>query len=148
MNQPIFRRALPADWKAIRSLLAANKLPLEGAREHLGSFVVVHDDTGLLACGGLERYGSVALLRSVAVAEQQRGRQLGHEVVMRLSASALNEGVETLVLLTDTAEFYFRRLGFKPVARTELPEVIMTSAEFQGACPASATAMLMSLSAN
>jgi amino-acid N-acetyltransferase len=148
MNAPIFRRALPADWKAIRSLLAVNKLPLEGAREHLVSFVVVHDETGLLACGGLELYGSVALLRSVVVAEQHRGKLLGQEIVRRLFTSALDEGVETLVLLTDTAQTYFRRLGFKAVPRTELPTPVMNSAEFRGACPASATAMLMSLSTN
>jgi amino-acid N-acetyltransferase len=67
---------------------------------------------------------------------------------MRLFTSALNEGVETLVLLTDTAETYFRRLGFRAVPRTGLPEAVMASAEFRGACPASATAMLMKLSTN
>ena len=148
MNDPIFRRALPEDWKAIRALLVASKLPPDGARRHLGSFVVAHDETGLLACGGLELYGSVALLRSVAVSERHRGKRLGQEIVMRLFTSALNEGVETLVLLTDTAETYFRRLGFRAVPRTGLPEAVLASAEFRGACPASATAMLMKLSTN
>jgi len=148
VNEPIFRKALPADWKAIRALLEANKLPLDGARDHLGCFVVAQHESGLVACGGLELYGSVALVRSVAVAEQHRGKGLGQDVAMRLCASALDEGVETLVLLTDTAESYFRRLGFKTVQRTELPEAIMVSAEFRGACPASATAMLKRLSTN
>ena len=94
MNEPIFRRALPADWNAILSLLAANKMPLEGAREHLGSFVVAQDKTGLLAYGGLDLYGSVALLRSVVVAEQHRGKRLGQEVVVRMLTSALMGGLK------------------------------------------------------
>jgi amino-acid N-acetyltransferase len=146
MNEPIFRRASPADWEAIRALLAECKLPIEGARDHLGSFVVAHDEAGLMACGGLELYGPAALLRSVAVSEIHRGKGLGHELMMRLFAEALEERVETLVLLTDTAEPYFRRLGFRTVARPDLPPAVTVSAEFRGACPASATAMVRDLS--
>lgn len=146
MNEPVFRRALPADWRGIRALLVTSKLPVDGAQDHLGSFMVAHDESGLIACAGLELYGAVALLRSVAVAEKNRGRRLGQDLVMRLYSLALNEKVETLLLLTDTADAYFRRLGFSVVARAAVPQVVMVSAEFRGACPASATVMLMNLS--
>jgi amino-acid N-acetyltransferase len=146
VDDVIFRRALPSDWKAIGTLLAECKLPLDGARDHLETFMVAHDETGLVACGGLELYSPVALLRSVAVREIRRGRGLGQELLMRLIAEALKERVETLVLLTDTAEGYFRRLGFRTVARPDLPPAVTVSAEFRGACPASASAMVRDLS--
>lgn len=146
MNEPIFRRAVPSDWDAIRTLLTENKLPLDGARDHLGSFLIALDETGLLACGGLELYGPVALLRSVAVKEAQRGKRLGRKLLLRLLTEALKEKVVTLVLLTDTAETYFRKLGFRVVPRSDLPSAVTVSAEFTGACPASATAMVMDLS--
>jgi len=148
VNEPIYRRALPSDWKAIRTLITESKLPLDGARDHLGTFMIAHDESGLMACGGLELYGPVALLRSVAVKEAHRGKRLGQELLVRLYAEALKERIETLVLLTDTAESYFHKLGFKAVSRSDLPSAVTVSAEFQGACPASATAMMMTLGIN
>lgn len=145
MSGPVFDKATPSDWEAIRSLLAASKLPLDGARDHLHAFTVARDETGLLACGGLEVYGPVALLRSVAVAQRRQGQGLGKDVLAKLFANARLDGVATLVLLTDTAEPYFGRLGFKSVPRTSLPEAVMASAEFRGACPASSTAMTLAL---
>ncbi|HWA12811.1 MAG TPA: arsenic resistance N-acetyltransferase ArsN2 [Burkholderiales bacterium] len=145
MNAPAFRRALASDWPDISALLAASKLPLEGAQDHLGHFVVAHDGAGLVACGGLELYGPAALLRSLAVKPAHQGRRLGHEMVMRLVTLALNEEVGELGLLTEGAEPYFRRFGFKTVSREALPRALAASAEFRGACPASATAMLLDL---
>lgn len=145
MNDPIFRRAMPSDWRGIRFLLATCKLPLEGAKDHIGTFMVVHDEAGLIACGGLEIYGAAALVRSIAVSEKHRNRRLGQELMDRLCSLAADENVTSLVLLTDTAESYFRRLGFEAVPRTALPAPVTVSAEFRGACPASAIAMQKSL---
>jgi len=146
VNEPIFRHAVPSDWKAIRTLLAENKLPLEGARDHLGAFIVAQDETGLMACGGLELYGPAALLRSVAVKKDHRGKRLGQKLLAELYAEAVKERVEVLVLLTDTAKEYFRHLGFKVVPRADLPSAVTESAEFKGACPDTAIAMVMNLS--
>jgi N-acetylglutamate synthase-like GNAT family acetyltransferase len=48
-----------------------------------------------------------------------------------------------LFLLTDTAPEYFARFGFRhePIARA--PQALKASAEFQGACPASAVFMCL-----
>lgn len=140
-----FRRAGPPDWEHIGALLSSNRLPLEGALDHIGNFLVAHDEGGLAACGGLEVYGLTALVRSVAVAEAHRGQGLGQALVARLSALAVDQRVRTLVLLTETAEPYFRKLGFDSVPRSALPEAVKVSAEFRGACPDSATAMLKRL---
>lgn len=145
MNASVFRNAIAADWEAIRALLLASKLPLEGAQAHLGNFLVVENDEGLIACGGLELYGSAALLRSVAVAEAHRGQGLGMSLVDQLCAQARKARIETLVLLTDSAELYFQRFGFKTASRKVLPDAVKASAEFRGACPDTATAMAMAL---
>jgi N-acetylglutamate synthase-like GNAT family acetyltransferase len=145
LSEPTFRRPLPDDWDAVKLLLVQSGLPIAGAQEHLGDFLVAQDGTGIVGCAGLERYGPTALLRSVAVLERRRGERLGYELVVRLVAAARAADVATLVLLTETAERYFRRFGFKTVPRKTLPEEIMASAEFRGACPASAMAMLMNL---
>src|SRR5690606_15422959 len=121
MNSPTIRHADAADWPAIQDLLVQCKLPLEGAREHLQAFLVASDQSRLLACAGLELYPQVALLRSVAVATAHQGKGLGQALTLRLISHATSRGVQTLVLLTETAEAYFLKFGFKPVPRASLP---------------------------
>ena len=65
----------------------------------------------LLGCAALERYGSAALLRSVAVAEDARGIGLGVTFVEVAIARGQTSGVTTLVLLTTTAERFYRALA-------------------------------------
>ena len=62
------RQAHAADWPAVESLLTSNRLPLDGAREHLSTFVIAEAGREVVGCAGAEPRGDVALLRSVAVA--------------------------------------------------------------------------------
>lgn len=133
------RAANVGDWSAIEDLLRDASLPLDGAREHLGSFLVGTVAGEIVCAGGLEIYGANALVRSVVVAEQRRGLKVGFALIAMLMQLARERGVTRLFLLTTTAASYFGALGFLPAARDEVPEAVMQSREFQGACPASAT---------
>jgi len=138
------RAATAADRAALCALLASHRLPLDGLPETLAGFVVAEDADGrLLGVAGLERYDGVALLRSVAVAAPGQG--VGAALVDHLLTEADAEG-RPVVLLTTTADAYFPRFGFVPVARDAVPAAVTTSAEFQGACPASAVVMLRTAS--
>ncbi|MFZ5815694.1 MAG: arsenic resistance N-acetyltransferase ArsN2 [Bacillota bacterium] len=141
-----FRRATTDDWTAVASLLTGAELPLDGAKEHLTGFLLAFRGEQLAGTAALERYGSTALLRSVAVAASERGTGLGQEIVRRLLDGAHQEGVSRVVLLTTTAEHFFPRFGFRPVSREEVPAEAKASVEFQGACPASSTVMMLDLS--
>ena len=138
----VFRQAVPKDWEAVRGLLGSCSLPIDGAQQHFADFLPAFDDDALAACGGLECYGDVALLRSVAVAPAHRGRGLGRAVCSRIMESAKERDIRTLVLLTESAQAYFEKIGFLFVPRTMLPEQVNVSEELRGACPATAIAML------
>ena len=140
------RPAEPNDWPAIATLLTASSLPLDGAEAHVTEFVIAERGGALIGCAAVERYGRVGLLRSVAVATSERGRGTGAALVERSLADARRVGVETMVLLTTTADRYFPRFGFEVVDRAEVPAEVRESAEFRGACPASAIAMRVILS--
>jgi N-acetylglutamate synthase-like GNAT family acetyltransferase len=142
-TRPIsIRVATPNDWDGVAALLSASSLPLDGAREHLGEFVVAeHPGLGIAGCAAVERYGDAGLLRSVAVAPAERGQGTGEALVQRCLADARAAGLGTVVLLTTTADRYFPRFGFEVVDRASVPESVRDSAEFRGACPASATVM-------
>ena len=139
------RRASADDLGVIRELLTSAGLPLAGVAEHVADFIVAGDER-LVACAAIERYGSAGLLRSVAVTARSRGTGIGRALVTACLAKARNQGVAQVVLLTETAEDYFARLEFSRIARDEVPEAVRASAEFRGACPESAVAMIRELS--
>jgi amino-acid N-acetyltransferase len=89
----------------------------------------------------MERYGDGGLLRSVAVAAAWRGSGIGRALVDRVLDEGRAAGIKDVYLLTTTAEHYFPRLGFACVSRDSVPAAVRASAEFTGACPASAVVM-------
>ncbi|MCL4515095.1 MAG: arsinothricin resistance N-acetyltransferase ArsN1 [Firmicutes bacterium] len=145
MNEWTFRSTTPADWPKIADLLAAAHLPLEGAENHLSGFLLAFRNDSLAGCAAFERYGPTALLRSVAVTRVELGTGLGQELVRRLLDQAYADGLKNVVLLTTTAARFFKRFGFRTISRAEVPTEALVSTEFQGACPASAIAMMLGL---
>lgn len=90
---------------------------------------------------GLEVFGSVALLRSLAVAPSQRNQGLGRSLVAYAEEHAASHGIDALYLLTTTAEAFFSRLGYTPASREAAPSSIKSAAQFSDLCPASAAFM-------
>lgn len=90
---------------------------------------------------GLELYGDAALLRSLVVDRAFKGRGLGRELVDGATAEAKVQGVQSLWLLTKTAQPFFEHLGWQVTDRTAAPVEIRNSEEFKGLCPASAACL-------
>jgi len=145
MADVLFRPAQAQDWPAMSHLLQSAGLPLEGARDHLAHFELAERDGCLIGMAGLEMHAGVGLLRSVAVAEAERGQGVGQALVRHAIARSRLSGLKGLVLLTETAPDFFKRLGFRTISRAFAPEEVKTSAEFQGACPDSAILMRLDL---
>ena len=90
---------------------------------------------------GVELFGDVALLRSLAVSADARSSGMGTALVRHVESYAVSQGVRTLYLLTTTAEGFFARLGYASVAREAAPPAIRSTPEFAGICPASSAFM-------
>lgn len=80
------------------------------------------------------------------MASEQRKRGLGHELVARLEQDAQAVGIQQLILLTETAEAFFRRLGYTITDRSQVSDDGKQSAEFRILCPVSAVCMSKVLS--
>lgn len=148
MTAPVIRGATPADLSAVETLVAGAGLPLAGLAECVvaGTAVVaIAPDGGVAGVAATERHGTTAVLRSVAVAEGERGRGLGRALVDRALADAGGAGVREAWLLTETAATWFARLGWTAADRTAAPAAVAASVEFAGACPASAIALRRAL---
>jgi amino-acid N-acetyltransferase len=137
------RPAHAGDQADVLALLRASNLPTEGVEAIFpGGFVVSRDAAGALAgVAGVEVYGDVGLLRSVAVRPDQRGTGLGRAIAAAAVEQARETGVVELFLLTTTAESFFPRLGFVLSERGDMPSALAASEELRGACPATAVVM-------
>ncbi len=137
-----FARASDRDHPEIAALLASAGLPHEDIAPHLETFTVARDDGRMVGVLGLEVHGTDALLRSLAVAPEQRGRGLARRLYATVIGRARELGVERLFVLTTTAAAWFGLLGFNTVSRDEVPETICRTEELQTLCPASAECLV------
>ena len=138
---PRLRPAQPSDLVGVEALLGANELPLAGVREALPGFVVAEAAGMIVGVAWLEVHEGHALLRSVAVSAEWRSRGVGRMLVERMIAEAKARGLESIHLITMTADRYFPSFGFTPVARDSVPQRLLEADEFTSLCPASATVM-------
>ena len=98
-----------------------------------------------VGCAAIELYGAAALLRSVAVDASRRGQGLGQRLTAATLELASQRGARTVYLLTESAQDFFPRFGFRPIPRSEVEPAVQRSVEFTSACPASAQAMVTTL---
>ncbi|MDR7335858.1 MAG: arsenic resistance N-acetyltransferase ArsN2 [Roseateles sp.] len=144
-NAISLRQAGASDWPAIEALLLANKLPTDGAQAHLTTYLLAVSNGEVVGCAGAEVYGTLALVRSVAVAPGLQKQGIGRLLVERLLHEARSRDIAALYLLTVTAPEYFAQYGFKRMKIEAVPAALKASAEFQGACPACAALMALTL---
>lgn len=144
--QPTIRRGQGADLAAVLALLQGAGLPTADLASAPGLHLwVLEAEESLFGVIGMERFGASALLRSLVVAPSYQGSGLGHQLVARLERDAQADGVEQLVLLTESAETFFRVIGYEPIDRRYVSEEIQQSAQFLSLCPASAVCMSKSI---
>jgi len=135
--------ARPSDLAAVLALLTRAGLPQEGLTELLSTMVVAREAGQVIGCAALEVYGTVALLRSVTVDTVHRSRGLGQQLVYAQLKEVRKLGVQEVYLLTETAQDYFPRFGFRPIDRSVVSPAIHASVEWTSACPVSAQAMVL-----
>lgn len=129
------RRATQTDFPKIARFLTENELPTNGVQKFIENFVIAADDSdSWIGVAGLEVYGKSGLMRSVAVDRQFRGLHHGRTLVNAVLNDAGAKGIENVYLLTDSAEGYFKRLGFEVVKREDVDEEVKESPEFTEIC--------------
>lgn len=127
---------------AAKALLASCALPTEDLTdEHFQHFFGCGPEEDPAGVIGLEILGSVALLRSLAVAEATRGSGCGKRLIQEAEWHAARQGIHEIYLLTNTAQDLFESVGYVAVSRDTAPPTIKSSSQFSALCPASTTLM-------
>ena len=145
LPHPQLRAATGPDLPAIASVLHEGGLPAGAARERVGRTVVAESDRRVIATAAWEPVGEAALLRSVAVAPEDRGTGAGLLVVAAALRQAARAGIRDVYLVTADAEGFFARCGFRTIPRDELPEPVTNHKQITRECPATAPVMRLTL---
>lgn len=127
----ITRPAAIADVPEIYYLLEVyssqgNLLPrtMSELYRHIRDFFVVVLDKRIAACAALEIFTEgLGEIRSLAVADDSKGRGFAKMLVSEITAEANRLGLRRLMALTYTPEFFYK-LGFTRVAKGALPEKV------------------------
>ncbi len=145
MKDISIREASPDDLGKICQLLVSAELPTIGVSEHIKDFLVAHQDGSIVGAIGLEHYGQAALLRSAVVDASERQYGIGSTLFDACFQKARGLGIRSLYLLTNTAEQFFHKKGFRRIDRADVPEAVASSVEFTDACPSHAACMKLDL---
>jgi N-acetylglutamate synthase-like GNAT family acetyltransferase len=135
----------PRDLAQLQALLRANHLPADDCGEQASIFCAIYAAQELIAAGGLEPAGEHALLRSIVVRADHRGKGLAQAITDHLLRQAEAEGRVAVYLLTETAADYFARRGFSAVERAAVPPAITRTRQFSSLCPDSASCLCLPL---
>jgi len=136
MDNFTIRRAHVSDVEDILALInscaTSNLMLPRGPKylyENIRDFVVVKGKTDMrepkiVACGSLHvLWKDTAEIRSLATHPEFRRQGLGSSIVRYLVEDAKQIGIEQIIALTLIEEF-FKKLGFKPKRKEELPSKI------------------------
>lgn len=132
-------------FSAVISMLREAELPVEDIHgPDISIFAHIEEQ---VVCGavGLQALNDIALIRSLVVSPEYRGRRLGHTLSGFAESEAFSRGFEALYLLTESADRFFERRGYEHVLREDAPLALQRSSQFRKLCPASAHLMCLPL---
>lgn len=141
-QMPVFSGIRAGEAPEIINILRQCDLPIEDiTTEMLKNFLVARKSAVILGVVGLDIHGHDALLRSLAVVEDSRGKGIGSLLVASAERYARSRNVQSLYLLTLTAKALFRKVGYAVIDRRTVPAKMQATREFESLCPATAVCM-------
>lgn len=127
-------RTISSDAPELAAALELAHLPTEDLADDGRIFFALDEDGQPVGYGGYELYGEEALLRSVVVVPEQRGKGYGRAVTDAVLAKAAQAGARRAFLLTTTAEDFFAHEGFAPMERHNAPRAILATKQATTIC--------------
>ncbi|MBP1626074.1 MAG: putative methyltransferase [Holophagaceae bacterium] len=123
----LLRKRVHADLTQVTRLLASAGLPPDGL-EHTEGWVL-EADGALQGHVALELTPDAAVIRSLVVAEGQRGQGLGVRLV---EAAEDGAGARLLVLRTESIGPWMERRGYRRATLQEAPASVLATTQFSG----------------
>ncbi len=134
-------RLIDSDAPEFVAALEAANLPTDDLDDAGRTFFAFEEAGRPVGFGGFELCGENALLRSVVVLPEARGKGYGSAVTEAVLMRAHHAGARTAYLLTITAESFFEHQGFARLERGDAPSSILATKQATTICT---TATLLS----
>ena len=113
------------DLSEVRLLIDESQLNPDGLEQHFSHFLKLILDDDMVAVAGLEVYGQIGLLRSVAVIDEYRNSGLGRGLTKAIINKARAMGIVDLYVCTETAAEFFTRFGFRKTDLADIAPALM-----------------------
>jgi amino-acid N-acetyltransferase len=137
----------PGESAAVMGIIDQCGLPIEDITPAmLKDFLIARKGADIIGVVGLEISSGDALLRSLAVTEVHRRMGIGLKLIKSAERYARSRRIETLYLLTLTAETIFRQAGYSVIDRSSAPVAMQATREFKTLCPDTAVCMKKEIS--
>ena len=122
----------------LSELLKSSGLVPEGLqKDNLYLFCEREDSGTMVGVVGMEIYGNVCLLRSLAVRENKRNQGIARSLLKQAFELARSIKSYEVYLLTETIGDTMHKYGFRDVYRDNVPNGLLESPFFNGICPCS-----------
>lgn len=139
-NDYNIRCATVDDLAEIKELLIATSLPTFGVDVNVNHFIVAASGR-IMGVVGAHYSETKALLRSFAVSSKLRKSGIGTTLIKQIKKQLEIQNIEEVYLLTDTAQEYFKRLGFYEISRDQMPAPLLKGSGLDQACPCTSHCM-------
>lgn len=140
-KKPVLKIAVTdAERQSAIAILQSHNLPTADIDEDKLLYVLQRAEK-IIGTAGLEIFDDCALLRSVSVLNDEKGKGYGRIINSEIENFAKESGINCMYLLTTTAKDFFDRQGYCVIKREDAPETIRQTGEFLSLCPASAILM-------
>ncbi len=141
----LLKNVRPAQAPDLIDFLQKVNLPTTDLPKDLSGFTLALEGEQIVGSAGMELLGDIGLLRSVAVAETHRNHKLGQRLFSAALDYARSHDVREVFLITNTAERYFEKNGFRQAERSTTPDEIAQTEQFSALCPSTAAVMKIEL---
>lgn len=131
----------------LKSALDAAKLTTDDLQEPGRSFFRIKRGERTVGFGGYELHAHNALLRSLVISPELRGRGVGRYATKLILSRAFDDGARSAYLLTESAAPFFEKVGFTRIERANAPASIRETRQATSLCPSSAAMMAIRLPA-
>ncbi|MHB8511414.1 MAG: HAD-IIA family hydrolase [Actinomycetota bacterium] len=146
LPHPTIRQATGPDLPGVAHLLHEGSLQAGNVRERAGRTIVAEAGRKeMLGTAAWDPVGSAAILRSIAVRTQSRGKGVGLLLVAGALRTAFKAGVREAWLVTTDAQAFFKRCGFTEINREDVPDEVAAHPQISRECPATASVMRLIL---
>jgi amino-acid N-acetyltransferase len=100
------------------------KKSLNDFYENIRDFYIAEEENTIIACCALHpSWADLAEIKSLAVEDKQKGKGIGSKLVELCLQEAKEIGMKRVFVLTYRDDF-FKKFGFKPIVKEELPHKI------------------------